>query len=57
MSAQRTTSEGASWVGRIFCAGGADVAEAGTGVAEAGTGVGVDEVVPLRQRGSVQWSG
>ena len=31
--------------------------EAGTGVAEAGTDVVVDEVVPLRRRVSVQWTG
>ena len=58
MSARRTASEGASWVGRISCAGGVfgamakvGVAEAETAVAEAGTdGVGavvIDEVVPL----------
>ena len=51
MSAWRTTLEGVSWVGRIFCAGGLFVAGAGAGLAEAGADVvGVvlaDEVVAL----------
>ena len=39
MTARRTTSGGASWVGRISCSGGVVVVVAGAGVAEAGTGV------------------
>ena len=44
-------------MGRIFCAGGVGVAEAGTGLTEAEMDVVVDEVVPLRRRVSVQWPG
>ena len=51
MSARRTTSEGASWISRISCAGRVFVAVAGAGMAESRTGrvgvVVVDVVVPL----------
>ena len=50
MSERRTTSEGASWVGRRSCTGGEFVVVAGADVAEAGTdvvGVVMDDEVTL----------
>ena len=55
MSVWRTTSEGASWVGRVSCAGGGFVVGAEAGVAEAGTdvvGVVVDDEAVLLEGAS-----